>query len=241
VAKRSKRYQEAADRIDVMELYNPETAIDLALQGASTKFDETVELHARLNVDPRHADQQVRGVATLPHGLGRDVRVLVFAEGEGASLSTGAGADHVGGEDLVKRIRDGWLDFDIVLATQEAMRFVAPLGRVLGPRGLMPNARTGTVVIDHNDLPAMIKESKQGRVEFRVDKSAIIHGPIGKASFDKQQLLENLSSLMDAITRARPDDLKGQYIATLSLSTTMGPGVKMDVNAATALTEIHAA
>lgn len=241
MAKRSKRYREAADGVEVLENYTPDAAIALAKKGASVKFDETVELHARLNVDPRHADQQVRGVALLPNGLGRDVRILVFAQGEAARLAQEAGADFVGGEDLVTQIRGGFLDFDVTLATQDSMRFVAPLGRVLGPRGLMPNARTGTVVVDPADLPALITESKQGRVEFRVDRTSIVHGPIGKASFDEDRLIENLSSLMDAITRARPDGVKGQYVLSLSLSTTMGPGIRLDIPATTALTAMQAA
>ncbi len=233
--KRSKRYEQLLELVDRTKVYTPEEAIALVKETAKAKFDETVEIHARLNVDPRHADQQVRGVAMLPNGLGRRIRVLVFAQGEAASIAQSAGADYVGAEDIVARIQGGWLDFEIALATQDAMRFVAPLGRVLGPRGLMPNARMGTVVTDPRDLPNLVRESKQGRVEFRVDKTSIVHGPIGKASFDEAKLLENLSAFMDALQRARPEGVKKQYINTLALTTTMGPGIKLDIGAASAL------
>jgi large subunit ribosomal protein L1 len=221
--------------VDRLKVYSPEEAVALVKETANAKFDETVEVHARLNVDPRHADQQVRGVAMLPNGLGRQIRVLVFAQGEAAAIAQAAGADYVGAEELAARIQGGWLDFEVSLATQDAMRFVAPLGRVLGPRGLMPNARMGTVVTDPRDLTNLVKESKQGRVEFRVDKTSIVHGPIGKASFDEEKLLENLGAFMDALQRARPEGVKKQYINTLALSTTMGPGIKLDVGAASAM------
>jgi large subunit ribosomal protein L1 len=235
VVKKSKRYQQSAALVDRAAVYSPEDAVAMAREVASTQFDETVEFHARLNVDPRHAEQQVRGVALLPHGLGRSMRILVFAQGEGARLAEEAGADHVGGDDLAQQIRSGWLEFDVALATQESMRFVGSRGRLRAPRGLMPNARTGTVVTDPVDLPRLIDEAKKGRVEFRVDRTSIIHGPIGKASFEQEKLLENLAAFVDALVRSRPEVVKGQFIRSMSLSTSMGPGIRLDVSAASAL------
>lgn len=233
--KRSKRYTAAVNLVDRTRVYNPQEAVALARQGASAGFDETVEIHVRVNVDPRHAEQQVRGVALLPHGLGRQVRIAVFAQGEAAREAQEAGADVVGAEDLTQRIRDGWLEFDVALATQDIMRIVAPLGRILGPRGLMPNARTGTVVVDPGDLPGLIREAKKGRVEFRVDRTSIVHGPIGKARFEDQQLLDNMAAFVEALLRARPEAVKGQFVRSMALSTTMGPGIKLDVPSTTAL------
>ena len=192
------------------------------------KFDPTVEVHLRMGVDPRHADQQVRGVAILPNGLGKPIRVLVFAQGEAARIAEQAGADYVGSDDLIKRIEEGFLDFDVAIATPEMMGKVGRLGRILGRRGLMPNPRSGTVV-QPDDLPRAIRDARRGRVEFRLDRTAIIHVPIGKASFDNQKLLENLAALVDAVQKARPSGAKGQYIRSITLTTTMGPGIKLDL------------
>jgi large subunit ribosomal protein L1 len=201
-----------------------------------TKFDSTVELHLRLGVDPRHADQQVRDVVVLPHGLGKTVRVLVFAQGEGAAFAREAGADHVADDDeMIAKIQGGWTDFDVAIATPDLMGKVGRLGRILGPRGLMPNPKAGTVV-PAEDLPRVIRESKAGRVEFRVDKTANLHIPIGKVSFSQQQLYENLSSLMEAIKKARPATSKGTYIKRITLTSTMGPGIKLDPSQAQSMT-----
>lgn len=232
--KHSKRYNEAQAKVDRLQIYSPEEAIRLVQETATAKFDETVEVHMRMGVDPRYADQQVRGVVTLPGGTGRTVRILVFAGPEGAALAQEAGADYVGAEDLAERIQGGWTDFDVVLATPDMMRVVGRLGRILGPRGLMPTPKTGTVV-NAEDLPRVIDEARQGRVEFRVDKTSNIHVPIGKATFDSARLLKNLAALMEAIIAAKPATLKGNYIQRLTLTSTMGPGVKMDLAATSAL------
>jgi len=189
----------------------------------------------RTGLDPRHADQQIRGTALLPHGLGKTVRVLVFAEGEGARNAEQAGADFVGSDDLIKRIEEGWTDFDVALASREMMSKVSRLGRVLGPRGLMPNPRTGTVV-DPEDLAKAVSDSRQGRVEFRLDRTALIHVPIGKVSFEEDKLLENMATIVDAIVKAKPSGAKGQYIRSASLATTMGPGIKLELAPTLAMT-----
>lgn len=230
---RGKRYQEAAKIVTKETAYAPLEAIRLVKETARAKFDETVELHVRTNADPRHADQLVRGVAVLPHGIGKSIRVLAFVTGEGARISREAGADYVGDDDLIKRIEDGWLEFDVSVATPDMMGRIGRLGRVLGRRGLMPNPRTGTVV-QAEDLPRVIKESKLGRVEYRMDRTAIMHMPIGKASFDEAKLLENLATLVDTIVRARPSGVKGQFIQSLHLASSMGPSVKLDVASALA-------
>lgn len=230
-----KKYMAARAQIDRMHAYEPAAAIDLARQVHYTSFDETVEVHLRTGLDPRHADQQVRGTTLLPHGLGKTVRILVFAEGEAAQMARQAGADHVGSDDLINQIQGGWTDFDVALAQRELMGKVGRLGRVLGPRGLMPNPRSGTVV-DGEDLPRAINEARQGRVEFRLDRTAIIHAPIGKTSFEDHALLDNLATLVDAIQKAKPAGAKGQYIRTINLSTTMGPGIKLDLNPTLSLT-----
>jgi large subunit ribosomal protein L1 len=228
MSKRGKKYREAAEKIDRNRTYSPDEAIALAKETSTTNFDATVELHIRLGVDPRHADQQVRDVVVLPHGLGKSVRVLVFAQGDGASLARKAGADYVADDDeIISKIQGGWTDFDVAVATQEMMGKVGRLGRVLGPRGLMPNPRAGTVVAD-DDIPRVIEESKAGRVEFRVDKTANLHVPIGKVSFDEEKLYNNMSALLDAIKKARPASSKGTYIRRVTLTTTMGPGIKVD-------------
>jgi large subunit ribosomal protein L1 len=234
MSKHSKRYRALQEKVDRTQAYSPNEALALVKQTANAKFDETVEIHMRMGVDPRYADQQVRGVVTLPGGTGREVKILVFAGPEGQALATQAGADYVGAEDLAAQIEKGWTDFDIVLATPDMMRVVGKLGRVLGPRGLMPSPKTGTI-LPAEDLPRVIDEARLGRVEFRVDKTSNIHVPIGKASFDEQKLLKNLAALMEAIIAARPAALKGIYIQRATLTSTMGPGIKLDVAAASAL------
>jgi large subunit ribosomal protein L1 len=234
MVKHGKQYQDAAKAIDHDKIYSPSEALSLAKETAKAKFDETVELHLRTNSDPRHADQLVRGVALLPHGLGKKIRVLVFAAGEAASIAQQAGADYVGDDDLVKKIEGGWVDFDVAIATPDLMGKIGRLGRVLGRRGLMPNPRTGTVV-QAQDFPRAIQEAKQGRIEFRLDRTAIIHVPLGKISFDTEKLLENMNALMDTVMRARPSAVKGQFIQTAYLTTTMGPSIKLDVSEISAM------
>lgn len=225
--KHGKKYLEAAQKVDPNRLYSPQEALELVKETSFTKFDATVEVHMRLGVDPRQADQMVRGVVLLPNGLGKTVRILVFAEGEDARIAQEAGADYIGDQDTVNRIMEGWLDFDVVLATPPMMRVVGRLGRVLGPRGLMPNPKAGTIV-QGDDLARVIRESRLGRVEFRVDKTANLHAPIGKVSFQVPQLMGNLAAFMDAVRRARPSTAKGTYIRKVVLTSTMGPGIKVD-------------
>jgi large subunit ribosomal protein L1 len=232
---RGKKYQDAIKQIEKDKSYPPAEAISLAKKTAPAKFDETVELHMRTGLDPRHADQQIRGTALLPNGLGKQVRVLVFAEGEGARNADQAGADFVGSDDLIKRIEEGWTDFDVALASREMMSKVSRLGRVLGPRGLMPNPRTGTVV-DPEDLAKAVNDSRQGRVEFRLDRTALIHVPIGKVSFEEEMLLENMATIVDAIVKAKPSGAKGQYIRSASIATTMGPGISLELAPTLAMT-----
>ncbi|MFQ5987458.1 MAG: 50S ribosomal protein L1 [Dehalococcoidia bacterium] len=228
MAKQGKKYQEAAKLVDRDRLYDPKEAIELARKASYANFDETVELHLHMNLDPRHADQQVRGVALLPHGLGKRVKVLVFTQGEAVRIAEEAGADHVGGDDLVKRIEEGWLDFDVAIATPDVMGKVSKLGKSLGRRGLMPNPKSGTIV-PPQDLPRVIGDARKGRVEFRMDRTAIIHLPVGKLSFDDDKLLENLATVVETIMKARPSGAKGQYIRSASLTTSMGPGIKLDL------------
>jgi len=228
MAKRGKNYRAVLEKIGRDRAYEPQEAVKLLKENAFAKFDETVELHIRTGLDTRHADQQLRGTILLPHGLGKTQRVLVFTEGEAARSAEQAGADYVGADDLVKKIEGGWLEFEIALATREMMGKVGRLGRILGPRGLMPNPRTNTVV-EADDLPKAIREAKQGRVEFRTDRTALVHVPIGKVSFTEEALLENLGSLVDAIVRERPSGAKGQFIRSITLVSTMGPGIKLDV------------
>lgn len=223
--KRGKRYQEVAKLIDREKLYSPSEALELIKKTASAKFDETVEVALKLGVDPRHADQQVRGTVVLPHGTGREVRVVVFAKGDKAKEAEAAGADVVGDEDLANRISGGWLDFDVAIATPDMMGIVGKLGRVLGPRGLMPNPKTGTVTMDVKNA---VEETKAGKVEFRVNKEAGMHVPIGKASFDTDKLDENFKTLLDAIVKARPQAAKGAYLRKVAISSTMGPGVRVN-------------
>lgn len=229
MGQRGKRYIEATKSIVEDKDYSPEEALDLAKEVSKAKFDETVELHLRTSSDPRHADQLVRGVALLPHGLGKEIRVLVFASGEGASIATSSGADYVGDDDLIDKVAGGWLDFDVAIATPELMGKISRLGRVLGRKGLMPNPRTGTVV-QPEDFGRAIKEAKQGRIEFRLDRTAIIHVPLGKVSFETNMLLENMNALVETVISSKPSGVKGNFIKTAYLTTTMGPSIKLDLS-----------
>ncbi|MGN0341962.1 MAG: 50S ribosomal protein L1 [Roseburia sp.] len=224
--KRGKRYVEAAKSIDRATLYDPADAIALAKKSAVAKFDETIEVHIRTGCDGRHADQQIRGAVVLPHGTGKTVKVLVFAKGTKLDEAQAAGADYVGGEELIPKIQnDGWFDFDVVVATPDMMGVVGRLGRVLGPKGLMPNPKAGTVTMD---VTKAVNDIKAGKIEYRLDKANIIHVPIGKASFTEEQLADNFQTLMDAINKAKPATLKGQYLKSVSVAPTMGPGVKVN-------------
>ena len=221
-----KKYVESAKLIDKSALYNPNEALELTLKTAKANFDETIELHVRLGVDPRHADQQVRGAVVLPNGTGRTVRVLVFAKGAKADEATAAGADFIGAEELVTKIQsENWFDYDVVVATPDMMGVVGRIGRVLGPKGLMPNPKSGTVTFD---VAKAIEEIKAGKVEYRVDKTAIVHCPIGKKSFGTEKLKENFTALMEALVKAKPAAAKGQYLKSVSVSSTMGPGAKIN-------------
>ena len=234
MATRGKRYNNAVGLLERDSSYSPEEAVDLSKKTASAKFDETIELHIRTGADPRYADQMVRGVAVLPHGVGKPVRVLVFCQGEAESIARDAGADFVGGDDMIKEIEGGFLGFDVSIATPDLMGRIGRLGRILGRRGLMPNPRTGTVV-QAEDIPRAVGDAKKGRVEFRLDRTGLIHTPIGKASFDNEMLMDNLTTLMDNIVRARPGGVKGQYIRAAYLTATMGPSVSIDVDRLSAL------
>jgi large subunit ribosomal protein L1 len=234
MANHGKRYLQAAEKVDRNRLYTPDEAVKLVKETATAKFDATVEVHVRLGVDPRHADQMVRGVVLLPNGLGKSVRILAFAEGDDARIAQQAGADYVGGQDLADRIQEGWFEFDMILATPPMMRVVGRLGRVLGPRGLMPNPKAGTIA-QGDDLARLIGEARQGRVEFRIDKTSNLHVPVGKASFEAPKLLENLLAFMDAVRKARPAGAKGTYIRRVVVSACMGPGIKVDPNATQAV------
>jgi large subunit ribosomal protein L1 len=232
MAKHGKKYLAAAAKVDLDKAYSPAEAVSLVKQTSISKFDGTVEIHMRMGLDPRQADQQVRDVVVLPHGLGKTVRVLVFAQGDGATNARNAGADTVADdEETLTKIQNGWLDFDVAIATPDMMGKVGRLGRVLGPRGLMPNPKAGTVV-SAEDIGRAVTESKAGRVEFRLDKTANIHVSIGKVSFDEKKLFENFSALMEAIQKARPAAAKGNYIKHITMTSTMGPGIRMDVNLA---------
>lgn len=224
--KRGKKYIEAAKLVDRNNLYDPTEAFELVQKTSVAKFDETVEAHIKLGVDSRHADQQVRGAVVLPHGTGKTVRVLVFAKGTKADEALAAGADHVGAEDLIPRIQnEGWLDFDVVVATPDMMGVVGRLGRVLGPKGLMPNPKAGTVTMD---VTKAIADIKAGKIEYRLDKTNIIHVPIGKVSFGEEKLKDNFHTLMSAVIKAKPAAAKGQYLRSVSISSTMGPGIKIN-------------
>jgi len=235
MVKHGTKYTEAATQVDRTKTYEPQEAIELIKKSAPAKFDETVELHLRMGLDPRNAAQQVRGVALLPHGLGKKVRVLVFAQGESEKVAGDAGADYVGGDDLIKKIEDGWLDFDTAVAIPEMMGKVGKLGKILGRRGLMPNPKSGTVV-GMNDLPRVIEDARKGRVEYKLDRTAIIHVPLGKASFDEKMLMDNLTSIIEAIVKAKPSGAKGQYVKSAYITTTMGPGIKLDLSQTLTLT-----
>ena len=234
MASRGKRYNKASELIEEGHEYIPSQAVEILKKTATAKFDETVELHLRTGADPRHADQQVRGISVLPHGIGKQVRVLVFAQGETIVAAKESGADFVGDEDIIAKIEGGWTEFDVSIATPDMMGKVGKLGRILGRKGLMPNPRTGTVV-PAQDIPKAIDEAKKGRVEYRLDRTSLMHMPIGKASFEETQLLENLSALVENIVRARPSGVKGQFIKSAYLKTTMGPSVKLDVDRTTAI------
>jgi len=234
MAKHGKHYRDAVKLVDRTRLYDPSEAIEVAKKAAYANFDETVELHLYMGLDPRHADQQVRGVVSLPHGLGKRVRILVFTQGEAVRIAEEAGADHVGGDDLVKRIEDGWLEFDVAIATPDVMGKVSKLGKTLGRRGMMPNPKSGTIV-PPQDLPRAIADARKGRVDFRMDKTAIIHLPVGKVSFDDDKLLDNLATVIETVMRARPSGAKGQYVRSASLTTSMGPGIKLDLKPTLAL------
>lgn len=223
--KRSKAYQEALKKFDRNHLYDPAEALQLVKEMSSTKFDETVEVHIKLGVDPRHADQQVRGTVSLPHGTGKTRKVLVFAKGEKQKEAETAGADYVGAEELAEKIQGGWFDFDVAVATPDMMAVVGKLGKILGPRGLMPNPKAGTVTFD---IERTINELKAGRIEYRVDKTAIIHAPIGRVSFEIDKLMDNLNSFAEALIKARPAAAKGQYMRSVTVCSTMGPGVKIN-------------
>ena len=220
-----KRYKAAAALVDRSKEYNLEEAIGLAKKAAKTKFDESVDLAVKLGVDPKQADQMVRGTVVLPHGTGKTVRVLVFAKGEKDKEARDAGADHVGAEDLADKIQKGWLEFDTVVATPDIMALVGKLGKVLGPRGMMPNPKTGTVTFD---VAKAIKDIRAGKVEYRVEKAGIVHVPVGKASFEESKLVDNARAVMESILKAKPSTSKGKYLETVSLSTTMGPGIRLD-------------
>jgi large subunit ribosomal protein L1 len=230
--KHGKRYLEAARLVDRSRLYGAADAVSLVKRTSPTRFDATVETHMRLGIDPRHADQQVRGTVVLPAGTGKEVRVIVFAQGERAREAQAAGADRVGGDDLAREIEGGWLGFDVAVATPDMMGVVGRLGRILGPRGLMPNARTGTVTFD---LTRVLRDIKAGRVEFRADRSGLLHVPIGKVSFGEDRIMANLTALMSAVVAARPSGAKGTYVRSVTLTSTMGPGIKLDLAAANEL------
>jgi large subunit ribosomal protein L1 len=232
MATAGKRYKSVAQSIDRARQYDPAEAVRLVKSGAKAKFDETIEVAVRLGVDPKHQDQQVRTTVVLPHGSGRKVRVLVFAKGDKAKEAEAAGADHVGAEDLVERIQGGWTDFDVAVAAPDMMAQVGRLGRILGPRGLMPNPKAGTVT---PDVARAVKEVKAGKIEFRTDKAGIVHAPIGKASFEESALVENLGSIVDAIVKVRPSAAKGVYLKKIALTSTMGPSALVDVAKAQAI------
>jgi large subunit ribosomal protein L1 len=231
MTKRGKKYQQAAEKVDRNKLYDPREALALAKETSYTSFDGTVEVHVRLGIDPRNAEQQVRDTVMLPHGTGKSVRVVVFAEGDAARAAQDAGADYIADDELIKKIQDGWMEFDQAVATPNMMGKVGRLGRVLGPRGLMPNPKAGTVV-QEDDLGRVIDELKAGRVEFRADRTANVHVPIGKVSFETEQLYENFAALIDAVRRSRPPSAKGAFFRTIVVTATMGPGVRVDPSTA---------
>jgi large subunit ribosomal protein L1 len=234
MVKHGRKYREAAALVKPDAAYQPQEAVELAKKTARAGFDETVELHLRMGLDPKNAAQQVRGVALLPHGLGKKVRVLVFAQGEAERVANNAGADVVGGDDLVKKIEEGFIDFDTAIAVPDMMSKVGRLGKILGRKGLMPNPKSGTVVA-MNDLPRVIQDARKGRVEYKLDRTSIIHVPLGKASFEARMLLDNLTAIMEAVMKARPAGAKGQYVKSAYITTTMGPGIMLELSSAMTL------
>lgn len=224
MAKTAKGYAQAREKVERERLYEPEEALDLVKELARAKFDETVEVAVRLGINPKHADQQVRGAVVLPNGIGKEVKVLVFAKGEKAKEAEEAGADYVGAEDLVTKIQEGWLDFDVAVATPDVMSIVGKLGKVLGPKGMMPNPKTGTVTME---VDKAVQEIKAGKVEYRADKTGIVHVPLGKVSFEKEKLVENFYTLIDTLIKAKPPGAKGQYMKSVAVSSSMGPGIKV--------------
>ena len=225
MAKQGKKHREASDKVDRFKRHNFQEAVQAALDGGYAKFDETIDIAVRLGVDPRHADQMVRGTVVLPHGVGKEVRVLVFAKGEKEKEGLEAGADHAGSDELVEKIQAGWLEFDKAIATPDMMSTVSKLGRILGPRGMMPNAKLGTVTFD---VAKAVKDIKAGKIDFKVEKAGIVHAPMGKVSFGPERLLANIAAFMETIQRLKPPSSKGSYLRSIALSTTMGPGIKID-------------
>lgn len=235
MVRHGKRYQEAANLIEQNKAYPPQEAIDLTKKTSYAGFDETVELHLRMGLDPRHADQQIRGVALLPHGLGKKIRILVFTQGEAVKIAEEAGADYVGGDELIKKIEEGWLDFDVAIATPDMMGRIGKLGKILGRRGLMPNPKLGTVIAA-TEFPRVIKDARKGRAEFKLDRTGNIHLSLGKISFKPDMLMDNLSTAMEAIIRAKPSGAKGQYIKSATIATSMGPGIKLELKSIMGMT-----
>ncbi len=235
--KHGKKYRNSVKTLEKSIAYDLKEAVEIAKKASYVGFDETVEVHLRMGVDPRNAEQQVRGIALLPHGLGKKVRIMVFAQGESEKIASEAGADFIGTDDTIKKIEDGWTDFDVSIATPDMMGRVGKLGKVLGRKGLMPNPKSGTVVAAE-DLNRAIADARKGRVEFRLDRTAIIHVPIGKVSYDESKIYENLVSILEAILKSKPASLKGQYIKSAYLTTTMGPGIKLDLKSIAALSAI---
>ena len=231
MAKHGKKYEESIKLVEQDKAYSLKEAIDLAKKTAHAKFDETVELHLRMNLDQRAADQQIRGIALLPNGLGKKIRILVFTQGEGVKAAEEAGADYVGGEDMIKKIEEGWLDFDVTIATPDMMGRIGKLGKILGRKGLMPNPKLGTVVAA-SDIPRVIKDASKGRAEFKLDRTGNIHLAIGKISFETDKLVENLTAALEAIVKAKPSGSKGQYVKSATISTSMGPGITLDLKSA---------
>ena len=235
MARHGKKYQESAKLVEQNKAYPPQEAIELTKKISYTKFDESVELHLRMGLDSRHADQQIRGVVLLPHGLGKKIRILVFTQGEAVRNAEEAEADYVGGDELIKKIEEGWLDFDVAIATPDMMGRIGKLGKILGRRGLMPNPKLGTVVAA-TELPGVIRDARKGRSEFKLDRTGNIHLALGKVSFEADKLMENLSTAMEAIIRAKPSGAKGQYIKSATLATSMGPGIKLELKSIMSMT-----